>query len=80
MGSKTLTLATNAETGVVTIAGQAEATLSDVFTTIPQQDKVVTGGYGLLQRLAIFEAGNIVGGMMNGAGFMKAASFGLVGE
>lgn len=79
MGSRTLTLATNANTGEVTIASQAEATVGDIFTTAVSTDKVVTGTYGLLQRAAIFEAGAIAGGMSAGRSLVQAATFGKAG-
>lgn len=78
--SRKLTLATNATTGEVTIASQAEATFADVLTTIPSTTEVVTGSLGLVQRLAIFEAGNIVGGMVAGSSFVQAATFGMAGN
>lgn len=79
MGSRTLTLATDASTGAVSIASQAEATIGDIFSTAISTDKVVTGTYGLLQRLAIFEAGAIVSGMSAGRGLVEAATFGKAG-
>lgn len=78
--SRTLTLATAADTGVVTIVAQAEATIGDIFTTAISTDKVVTGTYGLLQRFALFEAGVIAGGMSAGRTLISAATFGKAGS
>lgn len=78
MGKK-LTLAENAETGVITIAAQAEATYSDVITTVLSQDTVLTGGHGLVQKLLLVEIGAVVNGMRAGQSFVKAATFGMAG-
>lgn len=79
MGSKLVTLVTNAETGVVTIASQAEAKVVDIFTASIDTNKTITGTYGLLQRLALVEVGVILGGMSAGRSFVSAATFGKAG-
>lgn len=76
MGSRTLTLATDATTGVVSIAAQAEATVGDIFTTVASTDKVVTGTYGLLQRFALFKGNIIADNISAGRTLMSAATFG----
>lgn len=79
MTSKLVTLAANADTGVVSIAAQADAKVVDIFTAAIDTNKTITGSYGLLQRLLLVEAGVILGGMSAGRGFVQAATFGKAG-
>lgn len=79
MGSKLVTLVADATTGVVSIASQAEAKVSDIFTASIDTNKTITGTYGLIQRLALVEVGVIVGGMSAGRTLVQAATFGKAG-
>jgi hypothetical protein len=61
MASKLLTLSADETTATV-----ADATLTDVFTTIFDSNKAVTGMYGLGQRVGLFMGGMAIQNKRNG--------------
>ena len=64
MASKKVTLAADGASATV-----ADATLSDIFTTVISTDSALTGMYGLAQKAGLVVAGMGVQNYRLGAGF-----------
>lgn len=76
--SKTVKFAEAAD-GTLSISGQAEATIGDIFTTALSTSEVVTGGYGLIQRVGLVYTGAVIGQSMAGRPLTQALKLGIGG-